>query len=118
MIETGIGGNVLKVVISMYESVKSCVMFRNEKSDFFKSDIGVRQGENLSPILFAIFLNDFEPVLEGKGGKHLNFISKLYKYRQHYEHIDTDDVLKLFVHFYMQTTQFSWQKMSMNYKHF
>ena len=28
------------------------------KSEFFVSNVGVRQGENLSPILFSMFLND------------------------------------------------------------
>ena len=42
----------------MYEKAKSCVMSGNDLSSFFCSSVGVRQGENLSPVLFSIFLND------------------------------------------------------------
>ena len=44
----------------MYDNIKSCVKQGSEMSDFFPCQIGVRQGENLSPFLFAIFLNDLE----------------------------------------------------------
>ena len=28
-------------------------------SDYFMCNIGVRQGDNLSPVIFALFINDF-----------------------------------------------------------
>ena len=56
--EVSISGHILKVIKSMYENAKSCVMVGAEKSNYFQSFAGVRQGENLSPLLFALFLND------------------------------------------------------------
>ena len=44
----------------MYENAKSCVKQGQALSDFFSCEVGVWQGENLSPLLFAIYLNDFE----------------------------------------------------------
>ena len=44
----------------MYENAKSCVKQGQALSNFFSCEVGVRQGENLSPLLFAIYLNDFE----------------------------------------------------------
>lgn len=44
----------------MYDNAKSCVRNNFEQSDYFMCNVGIRQGENLSPILFALFLNDFE----------------------------------------------------------
>ena len=42
----------------MYKSIKSCVMANGMQSEFFESHVGLRQGENLSPLLFALILND------------------------------------------------------------
>ena len=43
----------------MYDNAKSCVRKNSDFSAVFDCQIGVRQGENLSPLLFAIFINDF-----------------------------------------------------------
>jgi hypothetical protein len=48
----------------MYANIKSCVSANNCISPFFTSPNGLRQGENLSPILFALYLNDLEDHLQ------------------------------------------------------
>lgn len=50
----------------MYLTVKSCVVTNGQQSDFFSVSTGVRQGENLSPVLFAIYINDLESSLGSK----------------------------------------------------
>lgn len=60
----GIGGKVLIVLKNLYSGAKSCVRLKDEHSETFPCTIGVRQGENLSPLLFAIFLNDFDAYLQ------------------------------------------------------
>ena len=49
----------LKVIRNFYLNIKSCVSQNNEISPFFGSFCEVRQGENLSPLLFSLFLNEF-----------------------------------------------------------
>ena len=57
----------------MYSDIKSCVSFNGERSTFFSCNCGVRQGENLSPILFSLYLNDLEKYLEEKGSRGIEF---------------------------------------------
>ena len=40
--------------------IKSCAILKGQRSDFFVSENGLRQSENLSPILFSFCLNDLE----------------------------------------------------------
>ena len=47
----------------MYTQAKSCVLVDGAYSDFFQTNAGVRQGENLSPLLFALYLNDLKDTL-------------------------------------------------------
>ena len=50
----------------MYDMAKSCVRQNNLMSEYFLCNIVVRQGDNLSPLLFALFLNDFSKYIDGK----------------------------------------------------
>lgn len=73
-----IDGKFLRVINNMYNNIKSCVSKENEVSSFFSCDIGVRQGENLSPVLFSLYLNDLEQYLESlnnEGGIKLETIN-------------------------------------------
>ena len=63
MIKSGITGKMLNVIVNMYNNIKSCVSCDGNLSDYFVSINGVRQGENLSPFLFALFINDIEQFL-------------------------------------------------------
>lgn len=63
MLGSSINGKFLRIVHNMYAGIKSSVSVQGEDSPFFACDCGVRQGENLSPVLFSIYLNDLESYL-------------------------------------------------------
>ena len=58
LIRNGCSKNFVRIMLSMYSSVVTSVKLQNGITPFFKSDIGVKQGCNLSPTLFNIFVND------------------------------------------------------------
>ena len=72
-------------------------------SNVFKSEIGVRQGDNLSPLLFSIYLSYLESFLSSKYGGSA-YISELTEMMMIFTNI-----LKCTL-FYMQTTQLFSQK--------
>ncbi|MEW8542872.1 MAG: reverse transcriptase family protein, partial [Candidatus Thiodiazotropha sp.] len=60
LLVNNINGKILRVIKNMYDNIKSCVSINNQTSGYFSCNIGVRQGENLSPLLFSLYLNDLE----------------------------------------------------------
>ena len=58
---------MLNIIKSIYSSVKSRVKHVNTLSEPFTCNIGVRQGECLSPFLFAMYVNDLEAELAVNG---------------------------------------------------
>jgi len=66
ILKCNIDGKCFKIIHDMYAKAKSCVTISNNHSQFFASETGVRQGENLSPILFSMFLNDLNDFLSTK----------------------------------------------------
>ena len=71
LLSFGIQGKILNVVKNLYSNAKSCVMTESNCSDYFQTSTGVRQGENLSPLLFALFLADLKGCLaDAMAGLH------------------------------------------------
>ena len=62
----GITGKLFNVIFNMYKQAKSYVQFHKSQSEFFSCLAAVRHGENLSPILFVIYLADLEAFLKNK----------------------------------------------------
>ena len=63
LLNNGINGKILDVIKNVYVKAKSCIKLDGKLSDYFNCGKGVRQGENLSPVLFAIYLNDYQSYL-------------------------------------------------------
>ena len=64
--DCNINGKCLAVIQSIYKNVKSKVATEEGATIYFPCLTGVRQGENLSPFLFSIFLNDLNHFLMSK----------------------------------------------------
>ena len=60
----GVSDKFYTLIKSMYSKTELCVKVGKNLTDSFESSIGVRQGDNLSPTLFKIFVNDFIDTLD------------------------------------------------------
>ena len=83
LLKNNINGKFFRLIFNMYQGIKSCVSFNGTQSSFFPCLRGVWQGENLSPVLFTLFLNDLEDFMKvcSCSGISLEFVSdELYFY--------------------------------------
>ena len=67
LVQYRINGKFFKVIHNFHKDIKSKVMTNEGSSNYFSCNIGVRRGENLSPFLFSLFLNDLETHLRTNG---------------------------------------------------
>lgn len=64
MLEGSINGFFYRILKNMYKNDRLCVRVDNKITDFFSSNVGVRQGDVLSPNLFKFFINDLPQTIE------------------------------------------------------
>ena len=64
LIKCGIDGKVFDIIRSMYANIKLRVKCLNSLSDLYSCDVGLLQGEIMSPFLFSLFINDIEAHLQ------------------------------------------------------
>ena len=69
LIHCGIDGKLFRVIRSLYDDVTLRVKYLTSLTDVFSCDIGLLQGEIMSPILFSLFLNDVEMQLADIGNE-------------------------------------------------
>ena len=68
LLEAGFSFKFVKTIQGMYAGLQSCVQLPNGISIPFTSVLGLKQGCNLSPTLFNIFINKLIDVLDNTDG--------------------------------------------------
>ena len=56
--QVGITGNIYRAISSLYSNPRSRVILNEHETEYFDCPVGVKQGDCLSPTLFAIYIND------------------------------------------------------------
>ena len=64
----GVHGVFLDSLRCMYEKVQLCVRVDGDMVECFESDIGLKQGDPLSPLLFGLFIDRLEKLFDGMLG--------------------------------------------------
>ena len=64
LIKNNIGGKIYYAIQELYKETLSCVQLSNMRTEWFQTLYGVRQRDNLSPILFNIYISDLAEELK------------------------------------------------------
>ena len=66
---------MLNILKAMYTNTKLCASRFSSLSEFFESNIGVKQSEPLSPLLFLFFINDVHEFLDANRNDSIDFFT-------------------------------------------
>lgn len=95
LLYNNIKGKFFRLIFNMYSDVKSCVTVNGDTSQYFSSFCGVKQGDNLSPVLFSLFLNDLELFLSSNDNEGIEI---------YHNSVDSAFLLKIVVLLYADDT--------------
>ena len=62
-----ITGKMYKAIVAMYQNTQFCIKLNESFTDWFQVHNWVKQGDNLSPTLFGLFVNDLVRELNSTG---------------------------------------------------
>ena len=71
LLKINISSKFLHLVRSLYQDMHTCLKINNCYTNSFPVEIGTRQGCNLSPNLFNIFINDFPIFLQSNNSGYV-----------------------------------------------
>ena len=82
LLQYGIDGKIFRVIKSLYQDMRSMVRLNGMLTEPFHVTLGVRQGDNISPTLFSIYINDllYEINLLNKGVYYGNTMVSVLAY--------------------------------------
>ena len=73
LITKGAPDKIVKSIMAQYGKVEYCVLKPGGRTGFFKTSMGLKQGDTMSPLLFNFFIMDLLPELYKSGqAPHLN----------------------------------------------
>jgi hypothetical protein len=72
LVNKGIDGKLFRIILNLYTSSECRVRTEGSYSKTFSSNIGVKQGCVLSPILFNLFLSDLPEFLKNSHASEIN----------------------------------------------
>ena len=77
LIKYGITGKFLEVIMNAYREDHTFVKIKNKLSPKIMTEIGVKQGCIMSPMLFNLFMSDLPNTLGNENGVHLDKDTKI-----------------------------------------
>lgn len=80
ILQSGLGGKVYDLIKCMYTENKCAIKIKNQRTEFFSQCRGVRQGCNLSPNLFNIYINELADMLDQSPAPGLTLFDTEVKY--------------------------------------